>query len=157
MATNSIRVGSKSRYSIEVNDRGDQIFFDLADTKLPAKLFEMYEAVDLATKKYTDLAEMAKKVVTGKKKAGSNSITEEQYASAKLLDAFYIEARAALDLFLGEGACQKIFGDDNYTDMFNDLMEQLEPHFKKMGLNTLAMKAQIAKKYLPEKTGTALK
>ena len=156
MEENMIRVQSNTRYIINVNDNGDVISFDLSDTKLPAKLFKMYSEVDRVTKKYEALAEMRKNAVSGRKKAGSNVISEDQYAAANILDAFYTEARAALDLFLGENACQKIFGDDNYYNMFNNLLGQLEPHFKKMGLDTSSMQKLIASKYMPKESGRAL-
>lgn len=66
----------------------------------------------------------------------------------RMTEDFYKDARRAADTFLGQGACQKIFGNQNYPDMFIDLLKQLTPHFEKMGLATDALKAEIAAKYM---------
>ena len=63
------------------------------------------------------------------------------------------EMRVAMDAFLGEGACQKIFGDRNYVEMYDDLMEALEPHFEKMKLNTEGISARIKAKYSKKNDG----
>ena len=42
---------------------------------------------------------------------------------------------------------QKLFGDANYMDMYDDLFEQFEPHFEAMQLNTETIKERLKKKY----------
>ena len=57
------------------------------------------------------------------------------------------DLRGVFDEFLGEGACKKIFGDANYLGMFQDLMEQLEPHFAIMKLDAEHYKKAVEEKY----------
>ena len=60
------------------------------------------------------------------------------------------EMRKAFDSFLGDGACQKIFGDTNYYGMFLQLFDALEPHFDKMKIKLDKAKLKLANKYLPK-------
>lgn len=160
---NSIRVRSKTEYVIEVNDQGETISFDTADTSLTSRLFRMYEEIDRLTKEYEEKARQIDSrpdeplstaeilnADTGEFETRT-LITKNQYQGAQLIDTFYTEARAALDKFIGPGACQKIFGDKNYLTMFNDLIEQLEPEFKKMGINAEKLKASAAAKHMPNR------
>ena len=48
----SIRVESKSKYTIEVNDKGETISFDMADFRLPAKLLNVYSNLEELAEKY---------------------------------------------------------------------------------------------------------
>lgn len=162
MAINKIRVHSKTEYVIEVNDQGDTLVFDLEDTSITSRLFKMYEALDHLKVKYLDQATELDKCpdepfTTMDEENPINGetvhkvlITKNQYEGMQMLDQFYTDARHALDQFLGEGACQKIFGDKNYKTMFEDLMVQLGPEFKKMGINTDLIKASAAKKHGPK-------
>lgn len=162
MAINKIRVHSKTEYVIEVNDRGETISFDLEDTGITSKLFKMYEALDKLKDKYlTQAQELDKRPDEPYKTLDEESpidgttvqkvlITKNQYEGTQMIDQFYSDARHALDQFLGDGACQKIFGATNYKTMFEDLLEQLAPEFKKMGINTDLIKASAAKKHGPK-------
>ncbi len=161
MAKNSIRVHSQSEYVIEVNDAGETITFDLADTGLGSRLFKMLEQIDQLTERYKGLAQDMDAEPDAPSELpvpASGAITRRQVQAAVLIDEFYIEARVAMDTFFGAGACQKIFADRNYFDMFADLLEQLKPHFEKMGLNADGIKARTIGKYKPSKTsGKVLK
>ena len=46
-----------------------------------------------------------------------------------------------------KNACQKIFGDRNYIEMFEDLFDALAPHLEKMQLNSEAINKRIIEKY----------
>lgn len=163
MATNSIRLHSKTEYMIDVNDNGDTILFDMADTGLPSRLFKMFESIDkLAAEldaKAKEIGDRPDEPLFSTEMPNSESgesetrvlITKNQHDGVQLIDDFYKQARVAMDLFLGEGACQKIFGDKNYNGMFDDLIEQLEPHFKKMGLEADKLKKSAATKYAPNR------
>lgn len=162
MTNNKIRVHSKTEYVIEVNDQGETISFDLEDTSLPSRLFKMYEAMESLTTEYMAKGKaldarpdeprihLAEAELGEDVPAEQRIITKNQYDGAQLLDSFYKEARKAMDGFLGEGACQKIFGNTNYQSMFEDLLEQLTPEFKKMGLNTESIKTRAAQKHGPK-------
>ena len=163
MATkNSIRVKSQAEYSIEVNDAGDTISFDMTDTGLTSRLFKMYEDIESITKeceaRVAALGDGPDEALHTAMLPGEDGelqervlITKHQYETAKLLDDYYKDARGAMDVFLGHGACQKIFGDKNYTRMFDDLLGQLKPHFDKMGLKAEDIKKSAAKKHAPNR------
>ena len=72
------------------------------------------------------------------------------------LDAYkkaFKEMRIAMDAFLGDGACQKIFGDRNYVEMYDELFEALAPHMEKMKINTAGIAERIKAKYAPKDDG----
>ena len=153
----SIRVESKNKYVIEVNDKGDTISFDLSDFRLPAKLLNVYNNLETLTEKYDEESKtilgredtIAKTVKTIDKEGNEKeeNISKNTLDIMALTDKYYTDARVILDEFLGQGACQKIFGDSNYESMFDDLLEQLEPHFKKMGLNYQKLQKGLVNKY----------
>lgn len=163
MADGKIRVKSANEYEIEVNDRGDVIVFDVSDTSLTTRLYKMFEDVDKMTADYAAQALVIDNRpdeplhTTHQVDAEGNPgeervlITRNQVEGAKLIEDFYAQSRTALDIFLGEGACQKIFGDKNYLTMFDDLIEQLQPHFEKMGLDAEKMRHSAAAKHAPNR------
>lgn len=142
---NSIRIEKKDIYTIEVNDNGDTIEFDLVDVELPFKCEQAWAEVNKISK---DL--QAKLVIINKqedtKQNGKLLTMKEEKTLAAYRKAFK-EMRIAMDGFLGEGACQKIFGDRNYLEMFNDLFEALKPHLEKMELTTHGILERIKNKY----------
>lgn len=153
----SIRVESKNKYVIEVNDKGETISFDLSDFRLPAKLLNVYNNLEELTEKYDKASKeiLERKDTTAKTVKAFDSegneieedISQNTLDIMDLTDKYYTDARIILDEFLGQGACQKIFGDSNYESMFDDLLEQLEPHFKKMGLNYQKLQKGLVNKY----------
>lgn len=151
---NRIRVHSESEYRIEVNDSGDEIVFDLRDTSLHSKVAKMIDTVNELT---TRLEKEEKKIRERKDKPcvslddETTVMTQNQYDMMELVNQFYIEQRAALDAFMGEGSCQKIFGDKNYHGMIDDLMKALTPEFDKMGISTNSIMAATAQKYIPNR------
>ncbi|MEM5768468.1 MAG: hypothetical protein AAGU32_09310 [Bacillota bacterium] len=161
--SNSIRVRSATEYVIEVNDNGDTISFDTSDTGLTSKLASAFDKINALIKEYELRAAepeaqpdepysttMVQNTESGEPER-KTLITKKQFEGSKLIDQFYLEARAAMDTFLGEGACQKIFGNKNYYNMFNDLSAQLEPHFKQMGINAEKLKEAGVKKHAPNR------
>ena len=142
---NSIRIQKKDIYTIEVNDNGDTIEFDLVDIELP---FKMERALAEVNRIYRDL--QAKLVIIEKRedhKLNGEVMTANEKAKLDAYRVAFKEMRVAMDAFLGAGACQKIFGDRNYVEMYDDLFEALAPHFEKMKLNTDGIAARIKAKY----------
>lgn len=147
----SLRIERKDIYTIEVNDNGDTIEFDLVDIELP---FKCERALNEVNRIYKEL--QAKLVIIEKKKdhqIKGEIITANEKARLEAHRTAFKEMRVAMDAFLGEGACQKIFGDRNYVEMYDDLFEQLEPHFEKMKLNTEGITARIKAKYSKKNDG----
>ena len=130
-------------YEIEVNDNGDTIVLDAEDIELPLKLNKMLEDCEKAEKK----AILQSKVIDKKKVEQKGLITNHDEEYVKLYKQAYTELRKAIDGFLGEGACQKIFGRRNYLSMWKDLMEALNPHLQKIGALQNNTKDIIAQKY----------
>lgn len=141
----SIRVKSKDTYVIEVNDNGDTIEFDLTDIGLPFALERAYQKVQEANQWLR-----AQQVIISKK---LDVVKKGEIISAKereTLEAYretFKRMRAAIDDFAGSGASQKIFGEKNYLEMFNDFMDAMSPHFEKMKIRGQDIRARIAAKY----------
>ena len=148
---NSIRIEKKDIYTIEVNDNGDTIEFDLVDIELP---FKCDRALSEVNRIYRELK--AKLVIIEKKEdhqLDDEVMTANEKAKLEAHRDAFKEMRVAMDAFLGAGACQKIFGDRNYVEMFDDLFDALAPHFEKMKLNSEGISARIKAKYSKKDDG----
>lgn len=145
MSVNSIRVKNKDAYIIEVNDNGDTIEFDITDIELPFKLERAQKMAQDAQKWLkSQQVIIAKKQDTAKK---GDLMTAKERATLEAYRECFKKMRAAIDEFAGAGASQKIFGDHNYIEMFNDFMEEMQPHFDKMELKGIDIKKKIEEKY----------
>ena len=141
----SLRIERKDIYTIEVNDKGETIEFDLVDIELPFKCDRAFSEVDRIKNELK-----AKLVIIDKKqdhKLKNRVLTANEEARINAYKDAYMAMRSAMDIFLGDGACQKIFGDRNYLDMFSDLAEALAPHLEKMEISTDGIKKRIEEKY----------
>ena len=131
-------------YILEVNDKGDTIQFDLTDISLPEKILKASEELKVINDEYE------KKVL----ELDKEEISKEEKAR-KIIEIdrdFSTNARKTFDGFMGEGACQKIFGDANYYGMYIELFDQLEPHFDKMIIKSQKAKQRLVEKYKPKKS-----
>lgn len=128
-------------YILEVNDKGDTIEFDLTDIGLAERIMNSSDRITEQDKKYQ------KRVVELSEtfKDDEVQLTRE---IIKLEKEQCQEMRRIFDDFLGEGACQKIFGDKNHYGQFNKLLDALEPHYKKMELKMQKAKRKLADKYI---------
>lgn len=129
-------------YRLQINDTDDYIEFDLTDISLPERVLNAADNIakmdidyqkekEEIAKKYEDEATRIRKLIALEREKS-------------------IAMRKEFDSFLGEGTCQKIFGDTNYYGMYLQLFDALEPHFKKMEINLKKGKEKLAKKYLNE-------
>ena len=145
-----LRIDKKNIYTIEVNDNGDTIEFDLDDLGLTFKLMKSLEEVEKIKN------EVMSKIdeIEAMPDDDSQLFSEKTKKTLKLWDEAFKKMRNAYDMFLGEGACQKIFGDRNYKEMFDDLTKELAPHFDKMGLNFKQFSDKLAKKYSQDNSDT---
>ena len=147
----SLRIEKKDIYTIEVNDKGETIEFDLVDVELPFKCEKAWAEVNKISK---DL--QAQLVIINKQedtKQNGKLLTMKEEKTLEAYRKAFRGMRVAMDGFLGEGACQKIFGDRNYVEMYDDLFEQLAPHFEKMKLNSEGITARIKDKYSKKNDG----
>lgn len=141
----SLRIERKDIYTIEVNDNGDTIEFDLVDIELPFKADKAFREIDRISGEL-----QAKLVIIDKKQdhpIKGSAMTANEEARLNAYREAFVGMRAAMDCFLGKGACQKIFGDRNYLEMYTDLAEALAPHMEKMQLNVEGIRKRIKDKY----------
>ena len=147
-----LRIQRKDLYEIQVNDNGDTIVFQLGDLTLADKLNQAYEGI----RKVQEELRQKILIINKKKdfKPKNSIITNNQLAVSKAQKEAFLKMRKAIDLFLGEVGCQKVFGDDNYYEMFNDLFEALEEkdenglsHLDKMGISKDSIDKRIKEKY----------
>lgn len=141
----SLRIARKDIYTIEVNDNGDTIEFDLVDIELPFKADKAFREIDRISGEL-----QAKLVIIDKKQdhpIKGAAMTANEEARLNAYREAFVGMRAAMDCFLGDGACQKIFGDRNYLEMYTDLAEALAPHMEKMQLNVDGIRKRIKDKY----------
>ena len=132
-------------YILEVNDKGDTIQFDLTDISLPEKILKASEELKNIDEDYkNNILQIDKEEISKEEKARKVIEIDKNFS---------IKSRKIMDSFLGDGACQKIFGDANYYGMYIELFEQLEPHFDKMIIKSKKAKTRLAEKYLPKKNG----
>lgn len=140
-----LRIEKKDIYTIEVNDDGDVIEFDLVDIELPFRCERALNKIEKLKKDYNlKMKIISKKQDTKKKNEYLSSNEKEMLLVQKQL---FKDMRDAMDDFLGEGACQKIFGNRNYLEMFEDLMKELKPHLDKMEISLDGVKKRIQNKY----------
>jgi hypothetical protein len=148
MADAKFRVKSKTEYVIEVNDKGETISFDLTDPRLPVKLIETYHKLEDLTKDFDNKVD---EINARKDEEFLEFVTKNQYDVTALTATYFEGAVKTMDNFLGEGSCNKIFGEKRYLNMFNDLFELLMPEFDKMGVNVENLKKNLKNKYAPVK------
>lgn len=136
-----LRVEKDNVYKIEVNDKGECIEFDLLDIELPIKLINASEELKKQKKIYKEKNE--------KLKNENLNPAEDMLKQYEIDKEFCQTMRDVLDSFLGENACQKIFGDTNRIGMFDDFFAQLEPHLDKIIINVEQVKKDLIEKYKP--------
>lgn len=142
---NKLRVAKKNEYTIEVNDNGDTISFNIEDPTLPLRIEKAHEEINKILDNCKGSILVIEKKKDTKKKNAMLSANEK--AVLEIYNNTFTEMRKAMDQILGKGGCRKIFGDTNYLTMFDDLFESLEPHFEKMGISTASFIESIKNKY----------
>lgn len=147
----SLRVAKKDVYIIEVNDAGETIEFDLVDISLPMRFNKAYLEVEKSLRWLEGQIALKDKEASDSEKVGLLTKGEEKLLKA--WDKAFRDMRKAMDNFLGEGGCQKIFGDRNYLEMWSDLFDALEPHIEKMGIRNEDIKNRIKAKYSKQDEG----
>lgn len=141
METLDIKRKQEDFYRLQINDTEDYIEFDLTDIGLPERIMIASDNILKLDKEYV----LEKEKIEQENKDNEVKLLRE---SIRLEKEKCLEMRKEFDGFLGEGACQKIFGDTNYYGMFLQLFDALEPHFKKMEINIKKGKEKLAKRYI---------
>lgn len=148
----SLRIRNKDLYVIEVNDKGECIEFDLSDIGLHIKCYECLEKI----KKIEQEMIVKEKELNEKLQVDKDPFSETNKQLIRLEQETFYKMREAMDGFLGQGACQKIFGDRNYYEMFDDLFKEFnrkrkelggKSHFDKMGFKSNNINQRIMNKY----------
>lgn len=139
---NVIKIGIKDA---EGNDTGNYLEFDLEDISLPLRIQQLEEE----HKKNLNYLKMQFALIDKKEeKSGKKLFTNKEEEKMKVLIEFYDRESKTMDLVLGEGGTAKMLnGRKPYYEMFNDIMEALEPLepiFKKGYEN---VKNKIVEKY----------
>ena len=154
---NKLRIEKRDIYTIEVNDNGDTIEFDLSDIELPFKLQRAYDGIKNAQTQLKGKIAIIEKQQDRKDKKHLMSKNEEEMLKA--WRQAFIDMRKAMDEFLGENGCQKIFGDSNYLEMFDDLFNEFSKpqedglsHFDRMKINCDGLAERIKSKYTVKTT-----
>lgn len=130
-------------YRLQINDSNDYIEFDLTDLGLPEKILNASDNILKIDKDYqTELKKIDDSNLDDEKKLRKQIELEKENTEA---------IKKEFDSFLGEGACQKIFGETNHYGMFLRLFDALEPHFEKMEIKLKKGKEKLANKYLNDK------
>lgn len=126
-------------YKLEVNDKGEYIEFDLNDIGLGERILNASERLEKIDGEYQQKALKINEEEENK--------IERIKKQIKLDKQYALEMREIFDSFLGEGACQKIFGDKEVYGQYNRLMEALAPHFDKMQIDSVKAKKKLIEKY----------
>ena len=129
-------------YRLQINDTDDYIEFDLTDISLPERIMN---AADNIAKMDIDYQKEKKEIMEN-----SNNEEDQVRKLINLEKEKSLAMRKEFDSFLGDGSCQKIFGNANYYGMYLQLFDALEPNFKKMEIKLKKGKEKLANKYLKD-------
>lgn len=142
-----LRVKSSTNYVIEVNDNGDTIQLDLADVSLPSKLILLIQDIEKAEKEFQEEVE---EIIKREDFEIARGMTQNQLDFYKKQDELCNKCREYIDVVFGKNASEKIFGEYNNPEMFNDFFEAIKPHLDKMGVNLRKMQKGLISKYAPK-------
>lgn len=128
-------------------DTGLEIKFDLQDIELPLRISRMEE---IHRKNESILKQKYAIIDKQQDKKGKNLLSWKQEEQIKLLKEFYENEMKALDMFIGQGMTKKILKAIDrypYYDMFDDIVNSLEPVLKNIENEANSMFDDIKKKY----------
>lgn len=135
-----INTGAKR---IEVNDDGDYIVLNFADSSFVDRFFAMYDRI----KQRADEAVPQAEEIDAKYQAGSEEHTR---AAAALYCKLHEDIMGEVDKFFGPGTCKKVFGDIvPGIELYDDFFRQLMPYFEQFGKE----RAQKMSKYSAARMG----
>ncbi len=142
-----IRIGIENPDGTKVLDKNgneEYIEFDLEDINTAENYDKCAEMVRTATANLRDEFTLINKKADAKTKG---LMTRNEKAKSQAIKKYYRELEEAMDLFLGEGGTNKIFGKVRYLSMFDDLTEMLEPVLPLIKMNYKKIEDKIKEKY----------
>lgn len=144
---NVLRFGIKDENGNEKKDKdGNPVYieFDQEDIELPLK----YNKCEfLIRKAQEDLKWDFMIIEKHQDVKGKMLLSKNEEDKIKAMQKYYKTMEEAMDLFLGKGGVQKIFGDARYLSMFDDLNKALEPILPKLKVNMDDIIKRIKDKY----------
>lgn len=149
MEENKIRIkrNEEDFYRINISDDGEEIVFDLTDVSLYSKAEKAFREVKSNENRALQRLKASENKYVNQP---MNEELEKQRATefVKIYNDLYTDNRRIMNEFLGNPkAMDCLFGDSNYVEMYNDLFDALEPHFKKMEISVQSIKDRLEKKY----------
>ena len=146
-ARNTLKIGLKDEFGKEKKDEnGNLVYleFDLEDIELPLK----YNKCEFLVRKAQQDLKFDFIIINKRQDVkGKYLLSKNEEEKVKAIHKYYKTMEDAMDLFLGKGGVQKIFGDDRYYTMFDDLAEMLQPIMPKLKINMDSINDKIMKKY----------
>lgn len=144
---NTLKIGIQDEDgNVKLDENGKEVFieFDMEDINL---LDNYDKCVYLVEKAGTTLKMKIKAIKNKQDGEGKYFLTKNQKAQSEAIKEYYKSMEEAMDLFLGEGGTNKIFGNKRYMTMFDDLSENLKPIMPKLKMNVESITNQIKTKY----------
>ena len=146
-ARNTLKIGLKDEFGNERKDENGNLLyieFDLEDIELPLK----YNKCEFLIRKAKQDLKFDKLIIDKRQDVkGKYLLSKNEEDKIKATQKYYKTMEEAMNLFLGEGAVEKIFGKKRYYEMFDDLAEQLEPIMPMLSENLANITKIIPEKY----------
>lgn len=144
---NTVRIGIKDENgNVKYDKDGQEVFieFDLEDINL---VDNYSKAISLCEKAGKTL--QSELVIINKKEDVkiNDYLTRNQKAKIDALKKYYKTIEEAMNLFLGENGFTKIFGNQRYLTMLDDLADMLNPIVPLLRVNIDSIKNKIVTKY----------
>lgn len=144
---NTLKIGIKNvDGQIKKDENGNELYleFDLEDIELPLKYNKCEFLVRKAKQdlKFDLMIINKHKDVTGKYLLSKNN--EDKI---KAFNRYYRTMESAMDLFIGKGGVNKIFGETRYYEMYDDLSKMLEPILPKLNNCLKNINEKVKEKY----------
>lgn len=144
---NILKIGIKDENDIpKIDNNGNEVYieFDLEDIETPQKYSKCVYLIQKATNVLRDEFNVIDKKQDVK---GRGFMTKNEESKIIALKKYYKSMEEAIDLFLGVGGTEKIFGNSRYLTMFDDLNDMLEPILPKLKINLNDIGQKIKDKY----------
>ena len=146
-ARETLKIGLKDENGNEKKDEnGNLVYleFDVEDIELPLR---WNKCEFLIRKAQQDLKWDFIVIDKRQDVKGKMLLSKNEEDKVKAMQKYYKTMEEAMDLFLGKGGVQKIFGDRRYYTMYEDLVEMLKPILPKLKINMDDLSSRIKSKY----------